>query len=178
MAHIDNFQNNDRTNATVTEIGAEFVGAPEQVSITSVHFNQKKLIVGGGFAGTNLSILLIFPYYFQVNQINVKFAKTAKVVDMKQLKLCCLNIIRKDCAQSAKKTDLPKRSVTLQEEYSDGASSFYQIYKELPQKLTKNMKEALSPAVAFYSILHLANDNCLRLIKDDEHGFIIRQIKC
>lgn len=29
---VDNFAINERTNVTVTEIGAEFVGAPEQVS--------------------------------------------------------------------------------------------------------------------------------------------------
>lgn len=96
---------------------------------------------------------------------------------MKQLKHCCLNIIRKDCSQSAMRPDLPRQSITLHEGYVDGASSFYQIYKELPQKLTKNMKEALSPAVAFYSILHLANDNNFRLIKDDINGFLIRQIQ-
>ncbi|KAJ6646730.1 Condensin complex subunit 2, partial [Pseudolycoriella hygida] len=134
--------NNERTNVTVAEIGAEFDGAPEQV-----------------------------------NQINVKFAKTAKVVDMKQLKHCCLNLIRKDCAQSAAKPDLPRKSHSLNEEYGEGAASFYQLYKELPQKLTRNMKEALSPAVAFYSILHLANDNDFRLIQDDENGFLIRQIR-
>lgn len=113
----------------------------------------------------------------QVKQINVKFAKTAKVVDMKQLKQQCLDIIRKDCAQTTTKSDLPRRSETLKEEYAGGTSSFYQIYKELPQKLSKNMKEALSPAVAFYSILHLANDNNLRLIEDEANGFLIRQIK-
>lgn len=96
---------------------------------------------------------------------------------MKQLKTCCLNLIRKDCSQSAGKNDLPRQSQSLKEDYSDGAASFYQLYKELPQKLTKNMKEALSPAVAFYSILHLANDNNFRLIKDEENGFLIRQIE-
>lgn len=96
---------------------------------------------------------------------------------MKQLKHCCLNIIRKDCSLTAGKPDLPRKSVSLKEDYVEGAASFYQLYKELPQKLTKNMKEALSPAVAFYSILHLANDNNFRLIQDDENGFLIRQIQ-
>ncbi len=96
---------------------------------------------------------------------------------MKQLKNCCLNIIRKDCTQTAGKQDLPGKSVSMKEDYIDGASSFYQLYKELPQKLTRNMKEALSPAVAFYSILHLANDNNFRLIKDEANGFLIRQIQ-
>lgn len=113
----------------------------------------------------------------QVNQINIKFAKTAKVVDMKQLKTCCLNIIRKDCSLTAGKQELPSKSNSLNEAYAEGAASFYQLYKELPQKLTKNMKEALSPAVAFYSILHLANDNNFRLIKDEDNGFLIRQIQ-
>lgn len=116
-------------------------------------------------------------FLLQVNQINVKFAKTAKVVDMKQLKYCCLNLIRKDCSKTVGKQDLPSKSVSLNEDYAEGAASFYQLYKELPQKLTKNMKEALSPAVAFYSILHLANDNNFRLIKDEESGFLIRQIQ-
>lgn len=96
---------------------------------------------------------------------------------MKQLKTCCLNLIRKDCTQTAGRSDLPSKSQTLNEDYADGAASFYQLYKELPQKLTKNMKDALSPAVAFYSILHLANDNNFRLIKDVENGFLIRQIQ-
>lgn len=96
---------------------------------------------------------------------------------MKQLKHCCLNIIRKDCLQTAAKPDLQSKSVSLKEDYVEGVASFYQLYKELPQKLTKNMKEALSPAVAFYSILHLANDNNFRLIQDDDNGFLIRQIQ-
>lgn len=112
-----------------------------------------------------------------MNQINVKFAKTAKVVDMKQLKYCCLKLIRQDCSQATANPDLPSRSESLKEDYAEGSASFYQLYKELPQKLTKNMKEALSPAVAFYSILHLANDNNFRLIKDEENGFLIRQIQ-
>ncbi|XP_037024966.1 condensin complex subunit 2-like isoform X1 [Bradysia coprophila] len=140
--NIANVVQHERTNVTVTEIGADFEGAPEQVT-----------------------------------QIHVKFAKTAKVVDMKQLKNVCLNIIRKECTQTAAKPDLPSKSASLKEDYADGVASFYQLYKELPQKLTRNMKEALSPAVAFYSILHLANDNDFRLIKDEENGFLIRQIQ-
>lgn len=94
---------------------------------------------------------------------------------MKQLKSVCLNIIKKECTQTAGKPELP--SASLKEDYIDGVASFYQLYKELPHKLTRNMKEALSPAVAFYSILHLANDNDFRLIKDEENGFLIRQIQ-
>lgn len=138
----------------------------EEIEIQTNTENKKKKEIA------NLTL-----FAFQVNQINIKFAKTAKVVDMKQLKTCCLNLIRKDCLETADKAELPCKSQTLQESYIEGAASFYQLYKDLPQKLTKGMKEALSPAVAFYSILHLANDNNFRLIKDEDNGFLIRQIQ-
>lgn len=72
---------------------------------------------------------------------------------------------------------VPEADPTHAEEYEPGAASFSRIYEKLPQILSKNMAEALSPSVAYYAILHLCNDNKLRLIADKKEGFFIRQIK-
>lgn len=100
---------------------------------------------------------------------------------MKQLKTCTIGLIKKQClATAARPFTVPtvsKTDPTYAEEYEPGAASFSRVYEKLPQILSKNMSDALSPSVAYYAILHLCNDNKLRLIADKKEGFFIRQIK-
>ncbi|XP_055849945.1 condensin complex subunit 2 [Episyrphus balteatus] len=112
----------------------------------------------------------------QVTKIIVPFAKRAKVIDMKNLKKCCTHLMRHQMSKEFHGT-MPELTIPKDEEYAPGMASFQDIYTHLPDVLTPNMAEALSPSVAFYSILHLANDLNLRLIPQaDLNDFKIRQV--
>lgn len=97
------------------------------------------------------------------------------------MKQCCLQAIHRQCERQAAKTFARPSMAPTNEAYKDGAASFSLIYNNLPNMLTKTMSENLSPSVAFYSILHLANEHRLRLYKpsktDDPNIFLIRQIE-
>lgn len=112
----------------------------------------------------------------QVTKIVVPFAKRAKVIDMKTLKKCCTRLMRSQMNKQLEET-VPEINASKDEEYAPGIASFQDIYTHLPEVLTPNMAEALSPSVAFYSMLHLANDLNLRLIpQEDLNDFKIRQV--
>lgn len=74
-------------------------------------------------------------------------------------------------------SQIPQNPISKKESYGAGMACFKDIYDQLPELLTPNMTEALSPSIAFYSVLHLANDYSLRLIsQEDLDDFKIRQI--
>lgn len=97
------------------------------------------------------------------------------------MKTVCLNTITKQCEKTSTRT-FSHSNARCEEKYKEGAASFGIIYNSLPHLLTKTMAENLSPSVAFYSILHLANEHRLRLYKstkDDKNDmniFLIRQL--
>lgn len=96
------------------------------------------------------------------------------------MKSVCLNNIQKQFEKTAGRT-LPNMITSKEEHYKDGAASFGIIYNSLPHSLTKTMAENLTPSVAFYSILHLANEHRLRLYKstkeNDMNIFLIRRLE-
>lgn len=98
---------------------------------------------------------------------------------MKQMKKVCLNTIERQFEKTASRT-FTHSNARMEESYKDGAASFGIIYNSLPHLLSKTMVENLSPSVAFYSILHLANEHRLRLYKstkeNDMNIFFIRQL--
>lgn len=113
----------------------------------------------------------------KVTKIIVPFARRAKVVDMKQLKKCCTILIDQQMHETDKE-NLVQPPGFESEKYKGGVASFNKIYSNLPRLLTPSMNEALSTAVAFYSILHLANEANLRLVMDDKlKDFQIRKIE-
>uniref|UniRef100_A0A8D8BHT2 Condensin complex subunit 2 n=4 Tax=Culex pipiens TaxID=7175 RepID=A0A8D8BHT2_CULPI len=125
--------------------------------------------VSGG--GTTLNTSLDFiPTEFQgapdkVAKINIAYAKTAKVVDMKQLKSCCWRLITEQvCATQA----TPSEEGGATSEAHSGKARFSEIYRELPHILSKTMSENISKSLAFYSVLHLSNERSLRLVRQDD----------
>ncbi|KAI9586697.1 condensin complex subunit 2 [Glossina fuscipes] len=113
----------------------------------------------------------------QVTRIVVPFARRAKVIDMKNLKRSCSTLLNKQLKRTINEEDIPHHPMLKNECYEDGLASFNEIYANLPQLLTKNMSEALSTSIAFYSVLHLANEYDLRLIpQDDLTDFKIRKV--
>ncbi|XP_067625439.1 condensin complex subunit 2 isoform X2 [Eurosta solidaginis] len=113
----------------------------------------------------------------QVTKIIVPFAKRAKVIDMKNLKRCCTQLINKQMKVPVQPEDVPQHPIISGEHFAPGMASFKDVYDHLPDILTQNMADSLSPSIAFYSVLHLANDFNLRLIpQEDLEDFKIRQL--
>ncbi|KAH8418818.1 hypothetical protein KR222_008742 [Zaprionus bogoriensis] len=113
----------------------------------------------------------------QVTKVIVPFAKRAKVIDMKNLKRSCNSLIQKQLLNPQDEERIRKHPKSKTEHYANGAASFQDVYDMLPNLLTSKMAESLSPSVALYAVLHLANDMRLRLIPQDDFGnFTIRQV--
>ncbi|XP_035791930.1 condensin complex subunit 2-like [Anopheles albimanus] len=124
-------------NETVDVISTEFKGAPDKVA-----------------------------------KINIAYAKTAKVIDMKQLKYNCWRVINsyvtpeapaatQPSQPSGDDTQLPLPPAT--QSADDRKIKFSKLYQKVPQLLSKSMSENISKALAFYAVLHLANEKSLRL---------------
>lgn len=104
------------------------------------------------------------------------YAKHAKLVDMKQLKLSCLrsfNLVKeKSCTDHRILDDRDKaylKKVTKHlrdsnENYMVGFATFQEVVQGLPKLLSKKQENNLSTALAFSAALHLANDQGLRFI--------------
>ncbi|KAI8043299.1 condensin complex subunit 2 [Drosophila gunungcola] len=113
----------------------------------------------------------------QVTKVIVPFAKRAKVIDMKNLKKSCNSLIQKQLLTDVNEETIPAHPTKKDEHYAKGVASFHEVYNKLPNLLTTKMSDSLSPSVAFYAVLHLANDQKLRLIQqEDLDDFHIRQI--
>ncbi|EDW90484.1 condensin complex subunit 2 [Drosophila yakuba] len=113
----------------------------------------------------------------QVAKVIVPFAKRAKVIDMKNLKKSCNSLIQKQLLNAVPEETIPSHPKKKNEHYSKGVASFQQVYDKLPNLLTTKMADSLSPSVAFYAVLHLANDLKLRLIPQENlEDFQIRQV--
>ncbi|XP_058463784.1 condensin complex subunit 2 [Malaya genurostris] len=160
---------NDETD-TETDQGAGFDGATgtEHHSFGSQNTGGGEGDGGGG-APLNTSLDFI-PTEFQgapdkVVKINIAYAKTAKVVDMKQLKSRCWELITRQINNDNGNTqDTPRSSGSL----GNGKARFSDIYRELPHVLSKSMSENISKSLAFYSVLHLTNERLLRLVRQED----------
>lgn len=98
---------------------------------------------------------------------SITYAACAKKVDMKQLKesiWICLN--------NENNNNVPKEQEAGNSGVSDG-KSYREIYKQLPNLLSKTNKEALSFPVSFVSLLHLANEKNLELTSTPDMADII-----
>ncbi|XP_063700723.1 condensin complex subunit 2-like [Culicoides brevitarsis] len=95
----------------------------------------------------------------QVEKIEIHYAKRAKPVDMKQLKSKCWNLI----------SELPGKTSA---ETANGETvkeiEFKDVYDNLPKVLTKSMAENMSTGLAFYSLLHLANEKGIEIVQHED----------
>ena len=119
---------------------------------------------------------------FQIPHIDIQFAKTAKLINMKQLKTQSMKLIRMEQANTENvQLEKPPGDNQYDESYKPGFATFSSVYQNLSQHLTPTMAANLSPSVAFYGILHLCNENRLRLTKDEtagnESSFKIQEIE-
>lgn len=121
----------------------------------------------------------------RVSVIDIPFAKRNKVIDMKQLKRCCWSTITKQCFDHCRKplptdaSDALREAVGVRVGGGGGrgrceATTFKKVLANVPKLLTKQMQEAVSPAIAFLSVLHLASEQKLRLVSvEDNRDFLI-----
>lgn len=97
----------------------------------------------------------------QIEKIHLNFAKRSKIVDMKQLKKCCWQLI------TERKAPIPEEFEVSFEDLSSlehrKVITFNKVVKDLPHILSKMMSQNMSIPLAFYSVLHLANENKLYL---------------
>ncbi|XP_062556504.1 condensin complex subunit 2 [Armigeres subalbatus] len=124
---------------------------------------------GGPSQALNTSLDFI-PTEFQgapdrVMKINIAYAKTAKVVDMKQLKSCCWRLIQERTSQISAENP---GSSSSDGPHPEGKAKFSEIFRELPHILSKSMSENISKSLAFYSVLHLTNERSLRLVRQED----------
>ncbi|CAD1477010.1 unnamed protein product [Heterotrigona itama] len=88
------------------------------------------------------------------NKISITYSTHAKTIDMRQLKKSIWKSLTK-----CNNTEITKN----EEEKKIENRSFNEIYKVLPNLLTKTNIEALSFPISFVSLLHLANEKTLKL---------------
>lgn len=87
----------------------------------------------------------------KIETVNIAFAKSAKTIDMKQLKSCSWLIINN------KHNEHPQSEV-----------KFSDVLNDLPRILNSTMTENISMPLAFYATLHLCNDKGLLLNRNHE----------
>jgi condensin complex subunit 2 len=103
----------------------------------------------------------------RVAKIIIPYAKTAKVVDMKQLKFCCWRLITEKSQPSFDDVVVASGSNQIPGAQPQGVM-FHEVMQQLPKILSKNMADSISISLAFYSILHLANEKNLELDQDED----------
>ncbi|XP_076669268.1 condensin complex subunit 2 [Andrena cerasifolii] len=95
------------------------------------------------------------------NKICIAYSVRAKRIDMRQLK----KSIWKGLISNGNKEDLNIEVAVEQASQNEmnGTKCFSEIYKALPDTLTKTNVDALSFPISFVSLLHLANEKILKL---------------
>eukprot|EP00096_Caligus_rogercresseyi_P009212 TRINITY_DN3091_c0_g1_i1.p1 TRINITY_DN3091_c0_g1~~TRINITY_DN3091_c0_g1_i1.p1 ORF type:complete len:674 (+),score=280.96 TRINITY_DN3091_c0_g1_i1:69-2090(+) len=116
----------------------------------------------------------------KVEKINISYAKLAKKVDMKRLKHVEWDILRTEDEKENRSAegDKPSKEDQLSNVSMSGTKSFSQLYKNLEtsSKMPPKMVENLSVPLAFAALLHLCNENSLRLKgSSDLSDFLIMQ---
>ncbi|XP_076624663.1 condensin complex subunit 2 [Colletes latitarsis] len=94
------------------------------------------------------------------NKSSIKYCVREKKIDMGQLKKSIWKCLNKDDSEKI-------ANAQVQQNVCDKMNDkkyFSEIYKELPNILTKDNSKELSYPIAFVSLLHLANEKSLKII--------------
>jgi len=119
------------------------------------------------FSGENL---VAAPKLVDKAALQIGYAKTAKKVDMKRLKVVAWDILNKASIQEKEnRSGSPEKQVDKEEKESEG-TQFSTLYKTIkhPSKIGKTMSENLSVPLAFIALLHLCNEQNLSLTPSEE----------
>ncbi|XP_012141797.1 condensin complex subunit 2 [Megachile rotundata] len=102
------------------------------------------------------------------NKLSIAYCVRAKKVDMKQLKKSIWTCLINNRHDSTKETE-KRESINKMNE----KKCFSQIYKTLPNLLTKTNNESLSFPISFVSLLHLANEKVLKITSSSDLADLI-----
>ncbi|KAM9393042.1 condensin complex subunit 2 [Pholidichthys leucotaenia] len=112
----------------------------------------------------------LVPEPHRVNKIEINYAKMAKKMDMKKLKISMWSLLTESQEKPGEVAEAVEKS------YVCGEKIFSQTTKSLLQRLPNTMAQNLSVPLAFVALLHLANEKNLELVKvNDMSDIIIRQ---
>ncbi|XP_017782741.1 PREDICTED: condensin complex subunit 2 isoform X2 [Nicrophorus vespilloides] len=92
-----------------------------------------------------------------VQNIKINYATHSKKIDMKKLKANVWKVLIKDKSNEQIITE----DMAAKEAHN---INFSEIYKKLPTMIPKKMEEELSCPLAFFALLHLANEQNLKLL--------------
>ncbi|XP_040201870.1 condensin complex subunit 2 [Rana temporaria] len=93
----------------------------------------------------------------KVNKIEINYAKTAKKMDMKHLKMTMWGLLANTSEKADEPNHMPEDAAIKEER------SFSSITHELHKRLPTSMSQNLSVPLAFACLLHLANEKTLKL---------------
>lgn len=136
----------------------QFTQNPGFTQETSVAQSQ------GAFVGDNL---VSVPKL--TDKVFIAYSQRAKKIDMKQLKRTMWKNLKKSSKETEKENFDITQTLAQQEIESPKdiePKVFSEMYMDLPKMLSKVNSDSLSPAIAFVSLLHLANEKNLTLERD------------
>lgn len=99
------------------------------------------------------------------NKLSIAYCVRAKKVDMKQLKKSIWTCLTNNSTKETEKEESTNRM--------NDKKCFSQIYKTLPNLLTKTNIEALSFPISFVSLLHLGNEKVLKISSSSDLADLI-----
>lgn len=114
-----------------------------------------------------------------VDKIFIPYSQRAKKIDMRQLKRAMWKNLRKN----NKETERENFDITNAVENENNSKDiepkpFSNVYLEVPRLLSKLNAESLSPAIAFVSLLHLANEKNLKIDRNpDMSDLIVKSVQ-
>lgn len=118
-----------------------------------------------GLNGTSITQDKLVAAPHRVERIDIKYAKTAKQVDVRRLKSTLWNILAKDkskSSQSSESETTPQLDeAQLQKMVSE--SNFQALKDKLPSKISSSMAKNLTIQTVFACLLYITNEKTLKL---------------
>ncbi|CAK9806543.1 Condensin complex subunit 2 [Anthophora quadrimaculata] len=115
-----------------------------------------------------------------VNKLFIAYAVQPKKIDMKQLKQSIWKCLKRTKRKNEEEEEEEEKEEATTEPIQQDADlkmkdikHFSDIYKELPNILTKTNMDALSFPISFVSLLHLANEKTLKIRSTSEMADLI-----
>ncbi|XP_037068906.1 condensin complex subunit 2-like [Pollicipes pollicipes] len=103
----------------------------------------------------------------KVEKIHIAYARTAKKMDMRKLKVAIWEILldkkRDDKENASGSPPAVRKEAAADQMTPDRDYSFRELYHRLPARISTKMADNLSVALAFTALLHTANERCLRI---------------
>jgi condensin complex subunit 2 len=122
----------------------------------------------GAFTGDNL---VSVPKL--TDKIFIPYSQRAKKIDMRQLKKAMWKNLKKTAKETEKENFYITQTFENESIKDIEPKDFSDMYLEVPKILSKLNADSLSPAIAFVSLLHLANEKNLKIDRNAELSDLI-----